>query len=126
MTATRRRRVRRAVGPAVASVLIVGVLFLAVFPTRTYLAQRASTQAAREKVAVLQRENVALERRADQLQDDAEIERLAREQYNLVRPGEEAYAVLPPPAPSTTVPPSGGAEPDDDRNLLERAWHAIF
>ena len=125
--APRRRRVRRAVGPAVASVLVVGVLFLAVFPTRTYLSQRASTQAARDKVEVLQRENATLEQRAAQLHDDAEIERLAREQYNLVRPGEEAYAVLPPPAPPTTAATADdGADEDDDRNLLERAWHAIF
>ena len=124
--ARRRRRVRRAVGPVVASVLVVGVLFLAVFPTRTYLSQRASTQAAREKVAVLQKENAALEQRAAELHDDAEIERLAREQYNLVRPGEEAYAVLPPPAPPTTVAPADEGDGDDDRNLLERAWHAIF
>ena len=129
--AGRRRRVRRAVGPAVASVLVVGVLFLAVFPTRTYLSQRASTQAAREKVTVLQQQNAALEQRANELHQDAEIERLAREQYNLVRPGEEAYAVLPPPAPPTTVPAEGDAggtseADDDDRNILERAWHAIF
>ena len=32
------------------------------------------------------------------LSTDAEIERLARQWYNLVFPGEEAYAVLPPPA----------------------------
>ena len=125
--ARRRRRIRRAVGPAVASVLFVGVLFLAVFPTRTYLSQRASTRAAREKVEVLQRENAALEQRAAELHQDGEIERLAREQYNLVRPGEEAYAVLPPPAPPTTVAPGDeGGDVDDDRNLLERAWHAIF
>jgi cell division protein FtsB len=38
------------------------------------------------------------------LHTDAAIERLAREQYNLVKPGEEAYAILPArPAPSTTT-----------------------
>ena len=115
-----------------ASVVLVAALFLFVFPTRTYLAQRASTQQAREKVAVLQKENESLERRASELHDDAEIERLAREQYNLVRPGEEAFAVLPPPAPPTTAPAegdgdaAGAGDADDDRNLLERAWHAIF
>ena len=31
-------------------------------------------------------------------------ERLAREQYNLVRPGEEAYSVLPAPLPALELP----------------------
>ena len=115
---------RRAIGPAVASALIVGVLLLAVFPTRTYLSQRAATSRAQEHLAVLTAENEALEERVALLHSDAEIERLARGQYNLVRPGEEPYAMLPAPPPPTTVPSDGAdaAAKDDDRNLLERAW----
>ena len=126
-------RLRRLVWPIVASVVFVVVLFAAVFPTRTYLAQRASISRAEEQLEVLREQNAALEERADQLRDDAEIERLAREQYNLVRPGEEAYALLPSPAapaPSSTVPVEGTpigppAPEDDDRNVLERAWDAV-
>lgn len=126
-------RLRRAVWPIVVSVVFVVVLFAAVFPTRTFLAQRASISRAQEQLSVLEEQNAALEERAAQLRDDAEIERLAREQYNLVRPGEEAYALLPSPAapsPSSTVPsgePAVGppAPDDDDRNLLERAWDAV-
>ena len=126
-------RVRRLVWPTVVSVAFVVVLFAAVFPTRTYLAQRASIARAEEQLEVLEAQNRALEERQAELNDDAEIERLAREQYNLVRPGEEAYALLPSPAsptPSSTVPPGDAVGPpapedDDDRNLLERAWDAV-
>ena len=120
----RRHRVRRAIGPAVASALIVGVLLLAVFPTRTYLSQRAATSRAQEHLSVLTAENEALEERVALLHSDAEIERLARGQYNLVRPGEDAYAMLPAPPPPTTVPPEDGdaGDEEEDRNVLERAW----
>jgi cell division protein FtsB len=127
-------RLRRLVWPVLVSVVAVVVLFAAVFPTRTYLAQRASISRAEEQLAVLDEQNRALEERAAELRDDAEIERLAREQYNLVRPGEEAYALLPspaPPAPAASTP-AGGAEalgppaPDEDEpGLLERAWDTL-
>jgi cell division protein FtsB len=99
----RARRVGRTIAPLIAAVLVIGFLFLAVFPTRTWLAQQDAMDQARARLALLDEENAALERRAADLQSDAEIERLARERYNLVRPGEEAFAVLPPPAPTTTT-----------------------
>ena len=118
-------RVGRAVGPVVVLVLVVGFLFAAVFPTRTYLAQRAATRDANERIEVLREESAALEERVAELQSDEEIERLAREHYGLVRPGEEAYAILPPSAP----PPAGDEEPagpdDDEPGLLARAWDGL-
>ena len=90
---------RRRAWLLVASVVLVGVLFLAVFPTRTYLSQRRDLSRAEQRLAVLSRQNGELSARVARLNTDAEIERLAREQYNLVRPGEEAFAILPPPGP---------------------------
>ncbi|MBW8826134.1 MAG: septum formation initiator family protein [Acidobacteria bacterium] len=121
------RRLRRAfVGLALTGVLLA-VLLTFVFPTRSFLAQRASITDARQQLRVLDQQNDQLAARAAQLRDDAEIERIAREQYNLVRPGEEAYAVLPPPGASeaptaTSVPP-----PDEnhDKGLLAKAWDKI-
>ena len=83
------------------------------FPTRTYVAQRRGMDAAQQRVKVLSEQNRELAARVKRLNTDSEIERLAREQYNLVRPGEEAYALLPEapfskPAPTTTVPPPPG------------------
>ena len=96
---------RRAVWPFLLSVAVVGVLFLFVFPARTYLAQRNDLTAASTRLRVLSDNNKKLAAEAARLHDDSEIERLAREQYGLVKPGEEAYAILPSPTPPTTVPP---------------------
>ncbi|MEY2475332.1 MAG: hypothetical protein QOG87_647 [Actinomycetota bacterium] len=78
-------------------VILAGITMLAVFPARTYFAQRHNLAAAGERVQVLTKENADLSDRVKRLHTDAEIERLAREQYDLVKPGEEAYAILPAP-----------------------------
>ena len=106
--------------------IVMAVLLTFVFPTRTFLAQRTSITDAKTQLRVLDQQNRALADRATRLRSDEEIERLAREQYNLVRPGEEAYAVLPAPgareAPmATTVP----AEQPKKKGLLVRAWNAV-
>ncbi len=100
----RAKRVGRALGLLTGTALVVGMLLFGVFPTRTYLAQRTSTARAEERLAALSEQNEALAARAKALDDDAEIERLARQQYNLVMPGEEAYAVLPPPLAPIDLP----------------------
>ena len=97
---------------AVASVVFVGFLFGAVFPTRTYLAQRRDIAAATQRLALFRQENQHLEAEAKRLQSDEEIERIARARYNLVRPGEEAYAIVPvpkPPAPPAPPAPAPSA-----------------
>ena len=122
-TPRRRRRVGRALWPVLATLGLVLVLFTAVFPTRTFLAQRSATSAAQERLTVLREQSATLDARAQQLRDDAEIERLAREQYNLVMPGEEAYAMLP--AAPQDPPPAVVEEESDDRNPLERVWDGV-
>jgi cell division protein FtsB len=93
----------------VGAVILFAVLFLGLFPTRSYVAQRRAIAAEQEKVAVLRAENRRLAARVERLHTDAEVERLAREQYNLVKPGEEAYAILPGPADPSPAP--AGAAP---------------
>ena len=95
-----KRRRSRFVLPLLGSFVAVGVLFVGVFPTRAILDQRADLDRAAARLAVVDERNAELEARVEALGTDAEIERLAREQYNLVFPGQEAYAILPaPPAP---------------------------
>jgi cell division protein FtsB len=95
----------RVVWGCLATAVLIAVLGLFVFPTRTYLDQRRQLAAATRNVQTLNSQNDALQQRADQLHTDAEIERLAREQYHLVKPGEKAFALLPAPTPTTTPPP---------------------
>lgn len=92
--------------PLLVMVLVVGVVFVGVFPSKTYLTQRSELDAVEDRLDVLTRENQRLAERARLLRTDAEIERLARSEYKLVRPGEEAYAILPSPPSITPSPPS--------------------
>ncbi|MDQ3946711.1 MAG: septum formation initiator family protein [Actinomycetota bacterium] len=105
---------------AVASVVFVGFVFGAVFPTRTYLAQRREIAAASERLELFKAQNGRLQSAVDRLQRDDEIERLARSRYNLVRPGEEAYAILPVPAPPPAVPVVVPTKPAQPHPVL--AW----
>jgi cell division protein FtsL len=90
-------------------VVLVGLLFAFVYPTRTFLDQRNETNKARSQLEVLRAENARLARESKRLSTDAEIERLARQKYGLVRPGEQPYVILP--APSSTVPPPTSTVP---------------
>jgi cell division protein FtsB len=90
---TRRRRLLLGV---LAALALVGFLFAFAYPTRTYLDQREQIRRAEERLTVLQRQTAALERDTLRLQGDAEVERIAREQYGLVRPGETPYVIVPP------------------------------
>jgi cell division protein FtsB len=88
----------------VVSVVLVGVLFVGVLPTRSFLAQRAATRKAQHQVDALDAQDHDLKAQAKKLTTPAEIERLARAQYGMVRPGEQAFAVLPPKAPRIGLP----------------------
>ncbi len=98
------RRAGRLLGLVGGGTAVIAVLLIAVFPTRIFLDQRGSTAEVQERLAVLRDQNEAYERRIDRLQSDEAIEHIAREQYNLVFPGEEAYAVLPAPLPPLDLP----------------------
>ena len=80
---------------------MIAILFLFVFPTRSFLAQRGAVNDARHDVQVMHEQNERLAAEAKRLQTPAEIERMAREQYHYVYPGEQAYSVDPraPPRP---------------------------
>ena len=81
----------------------VGLLFAFVYPTRTFLEQRDQMQRARQQLSVLDRENSKLEAESAKLQNDAEIERIAREKYGLVKPGERPFVIIPAPTTTTTT-----------------------
>ncbi len=108
-------------GPVFAGLALIGVLVLAVFPAKAWLDQRQQRKVLATQLADLNDRNRALEDRAAQLRSDEEVERLAR-QYNLVKPGEEAYFVLPRPqtaAPAPEAPPPT-PEPERSRSLWDR------
>jgi cell division protein FtsB len=83
---------------------VLAGLALAVFPIQDLVAQRGVTAELEAELASLRADNDELGARVAALSTDTEIERLAREQYNLVYPGEESYAVLPVEPEAPTVP----------------------
>ena len=104
-----------------ASLALVGVLALAVFPAQAWRHQRQERAALVAQEAALTAENQTLQARADQLRTDEEIERLAR-QYNLVKPGEESYFILPQPTvpPEPPAPAPAEPAPKQPQSLWER------
>jgi cell division protein FtsB len=81
----------------------VAVLFAFVYPTQTYLHQRKDLNTAERRLQVLEQNTKALQHDSDRLETDAEVERRAREDYGLVRPGETPYVLVP--TPPTTIAP---------------------
>jgi cell division protein FtsL len=95
---------RRLLWLSLLAIIVLAVLAIGVFPTRQYLAQRSDAASRRQTLEQLQAENAKLEAQVAALGTDAEIERIARSEYNFVLPGEETYAVLPPPDTGPHVP----------------------
>ena len=79
--------------------VLLGALALTVsgvLPFRQLITQQNQVERSATRLAALQAENQALSEEIEMLATDAEIERLAREQFGLVRPGEVAYVVVTP------------------------------
>jgi cell division protein FtsB len=96
---------RRQAGSLV--VLALSMLIVAYFvavPARNYWTQRADTAAADGSLEAIQAEIDELEARSIALTDPEEVERLAREEYHYVYPGEEAFVVLPAAPPPLPIP----------------------
>jgi cell division protein FtsB len=93
---------------ALGALALVAILFVFVFPTRSYLAQRRQVQDEQHKVDVLREQNDKLQAEAIRLQSRAVQEQMAREDFHRVYPGEQVYEIVPGETPSatstTTVP----------------------
>ena len=93
---------------ALAALAVVAILFVFVFPSRSYLAQRRQVQNEQHKVDVLREQNDKLQAEAIRLQSRAVQEQMAREDFHRVYPGEQVYDIVPgerPTATSTTTVP---------------------
>ncbi len=113
-------RAPRILGLVVGSIALAAGLFLFVLPSRTYLAQRHSLAAAQTRLQVFTAQNAKLAVDAQKLLTDAEIERLARQRYGLVMPGEKAFVITTAPGPAAAAPKTA-ARP----GVVSRLWHNI-
>jgi cell division protein FtsB len=97
---------------AILVLLLVSIALIVhnIFSQNGYLAsrrQRKELQTLQQKILQLQQENEQLDKENRALKSDpAAIERLAREQMGLSKPGEKIYK-LPNKAPANPAPPTG-------------------
>ena len=82
---------------------VIAMLFLFVFPTRSYLAQQQQVRSARHAVAVLKVQNEQLEAAGRGAAHPGRDRTARREQFNMVLPGEQAYTVLASRGPTSTT-----------------------
>jgi cell division protein FtsB len=99
-----RRRLRRVGIAAAVVLLLVGVGLVAGSPWRSYREQQAEGRTVDATLAAIEAERAEVEAKHDLLTTEAEIERKAREELGLVRPGEEAFAVVPEPVDPAGLP----------------------
>lgn len=98
-----RRRRAIALRSSVIALVVVGLLFVVVFPVSAWLDQRSMLDQSERRLQTLERERKRLDRQAALITTPAEVEKIARERFGMVRPGEEAYAAVPGPSVTTTT-----------------------
>lgn len=110
-------------GALLAVMLLVGlaIVLAGVFPFRQLIAQERRVDSTQAKLDALVEVNQLLQDEIDAAQSPAELERIAREQYGMARPGETTYIVELEGGPSSDeVIPAEDAL--DSRSLLQRFW----
>lgn len=143
MTDTLERKDARADGPRtkrgsrvrtflfVALLVSLGLIASGVLPVQQYFERESEVAEAQARLDALELENAQLAADVDALLTDQEIERLAREQYGYVRPGEIGYVVTTPevlddPFVDAPVTPVASEPIDaDDRGFLQKIWDFI-
>tara|TARA_E500000331_G_scaffold93073_2_gene89140 strand:- start:84 stop:467 length:384 start_codon:yes stop_codon:yes gene_type:complete len=86
--------------------LVVVILIWAIQPIRLWLDQREELSTKQQELTNIESSNSALEQRAEALQTPEQIELIARQNFGLIREGEEAYAVLPAAPDPLRIPSS--------------------
>ncbi len=116
----------RARGAVVATLLVV-LLMSALYPIRQYVGQKSHVRDLVAQDAELTKRIAELRHQQGLLLSNDEIERIAREELGMVRPGEVAFAVLPSEevrkaAAAPTVP-----RPTSPRSTwYQRWWDAVI
>lgn len=93
---------RRAALLLLVGLAAVGVLLLFVLPVHTLLSQRREISQTQQHIAALRKEDAALAARVKGLRSPAAVERLAHEDFGMVRRPQRLYTIVPA-APNTTT-----------------------
>jgi cell division protein FtsB len=95
----------------------------AVYPLRQYVSQADRIQRLQAKQRALEAENQRLEQQRARLRDPAYVEQLAKRDFQLVEPGEEAWLVTG--TPPTTRPAPAPPPPEPESPWYQRAWRRL-
>jgi cell division protein FtsB len=95
------------------AIVASAVILFAWFPAGSILAQRSSLHGTEAELNALHAQDSALAQESKNLSDAGEIGRIAREQYQLVSPGQQSYEVLPPSGATAAGTPYDG-DPGSD------------
>ena len=98
---------------AVLLLVMFALAATAVYPLRQYVSQQDRIERLQAKQAALAAENARLEAERKRLLDPAYVQQLAKRDYHVVAPGEEAWAAKAAEA----------AEPH--RPWYKRAWQGL-
>jgi cell division protein FtsB len=90
------------------AVVVSAVVLFAWFPASSLLSQRSNLASTESQLSSLHNQDTALAQEQKNLSDAGEIGRIAREQYQLVTPGQQAYEVLPPTGSTAGKTPYAG------------------
>ncbi|MGD0882633.1 MAG: hypothetical protein ABSB09_13790 [Acidimicrobiales bacterium] len=86
-------------GIAAAAILVTS------FPFSVLLGQHKQLSAEAAQLSQLQHQNALLNEQRQQLNSNAEVKRLAQQNYQLVEPGQSLFVILPPVGQATSTAP---------------------
>ena len=86
--------------------VVTVILIWAIQPVKLWLDQRDELSTKQQELIDIELSNSALEQRAEAIQTPEQIELIARQNFGLIREGEEAYAVLPAAPGPLRIPSS--------------------
>jgi len=119
------RAARRGRTASIVTLLLLvalALVFSNVFPFRQIFAQQELLDQKEQTLAVLEGENARLSSVADYLETEQGVEKIARQDFGYVRPGEVAYVVVAPPGEAEFEPPP----PEPVEELDRRWWQGIW
>jgi cell division protein FtsB len=122
----RRKRSRWRAVLFFALLVSLGLVASGVLPLQQYFEREIQVVDAQERLAALEAANNVISSDVDALQSDQEIERVAREQYGFVRPGEIGYVVITPDRPQDEIQSPSPVEAETaNPGFLERVWRYL-
>ena len=113
---TRRNRVRVMVAAGIALAILVTS-----FPLTVLYNQHGQLSASAAQLSQLRHQNALLAEQRQQLNSNAEVKRLAQQNYQLVEPGRSLFVILPPAGQSVATPGAPTAGDPGNQPLVSPA-----